>query len=147
MARRHYWVTPARLVGWHHYVYALKPASSMHPSAGAILRAASPEAEPGDLDLQISATHLFNPAQSPTSSAIVLAVAVTQPESAGYAPRTVTRAARRSSGYDLLGTPRDMRRMTEGVHISRRIGRDETFHAVADASIMPLAPSSPTSRR
>jgi choline dehydrogenase-like flavoprotein len=69
---------------FYYNVYALKPAAdSMHPAAGAILWAASSEAEPGDLDLHVSATHLSDPAQSPTGGAIVLAVAVTQPESTG----------------------------------------------------------------
>jgi len=57
----------------------------MHPAAGAILWAASSEAGPNDLDLHVSATHLSDPAQSPTVGAIVLAVAVTQPESTGRA--------------------------------------------------------------
>src|SRR5262245_14922257 len=58
-------------------------ANGMHPAAGALLWAASSEVEPRDLDLHISATHLFDPNQSPTGGAIVLAVAVTQPESIG----------------------------------------------------------------
>ncbi|WP_223839179.1 GMC family oxidoreductase N-terminal domain-containing protein [Saccharopolyspora pogona] len=40
---------------FYYNVYALKPAAnSMHPAAGAILCAASSEAEPGDLDLHVS---------------------------------------------------------------------------------------------
>ena len=69
---------------FYYNVYALKPgANGMHPAAGAIVWARSSDAEPHDLDLHISATHLFDPNQSPTGGAIVLAVAVTQPESIG----------------------------------------------------------------
>ena len=106
---------------FYYSIYALKPgANSMHPAAGAILWAASSEAEPGDLDLHISATHLFDPNQSPTGGAIVLAVAVTQPEStgcirlAGRDPRTAPVIT-----YNLLCTERDMRRMIEGVGMNR----------------------------
>jgi hypothetical protein len=43
---------------FYYNIYALKPAAySMHKAAGAILWAASPDAEPGDLDLHVSATH------------------------------------------------------------------------------------------
>jgi choline dehydrogenase len=124
---------------FYYNVYALKPAAcSMHPAAGAILWAASPEAEPGDLDLQVSATHLYDPTHSPTGGAIVLAVAVTQPESTGRV-RLADRDPRSAPviWYNFLGTPRDMRRMIEGVHISRRIGRDAAFRAVAETEIRP----------
>jgi hypothetical protein len=78
----------------------------MHPAAGAILWAPSPDAEPGDLDLHVSATHLFDPAQSPTGGAIVLAVALTSRRPpAGYASPTATRAARRSSSTTSSAPP------------------------------------------
>ena len=124
---------------FYYNIYALKPAAnSMHPAAGAILWAASPQAEPGDLDLHVSATHLFDPAQSPTGGAIVLAVAVTQPESTGRV-RLADRDPRSAPiiEYNLLSTTRDMRRMIEGLRISRRIGRDPAFRAVAETEMLP----------
>lgn len=124
---------------FYYNIYALKPAAdSMHPAAGAILWAASPEAEPGDLDLHISATHLFDPAQSPTGGVIVLAVAVTQPESTGQV-RLAGRDPRAAPviQYHLLSTARDMRRMIEGVNIARRIGRDPAFQSVAETEMLP----------
>jgi len=113
-------------------------AIPVYPAAGAILWAASSEAEPGDLDLHVSATHLSDPAQSPTGGAIILAVAVTQPESTGRV-RLADRDPRSAPviQYNLLGTPRDMQRMIEGVHISRRIGRDAAFRAVAQTEMLP----------
>lgn len=124
---------------FYYNIYALKPgANGMHPAAGAILWAASSEAKPHDLDLHISATHLFDPNQSPTGGAIVLAVAVTQPESigrvrlAGRDPRTAPVIT-----YNLLQVERDMRRMIEGVGISRRIGRDAAFAKLVEMEITP----------
>ena len=122
---------------FYYNIYALKPgANGMHPAAGAILWAASSEAKPHDLDLHISATHLFDPNQSPTGGAIVLAV--TQPEStgrlrlAGRDPRTAP-----VINYNLLNTERDMRRMIEGVGISRRIGRDAAFAKLVEMEMTP----------
>jgi choline dehydrogenase len=52
-------------------VYALKrEANAMTPAAGAIIWTRSQNAEPGDLDLQISGTHLIDPNTSPTGGAI-----------------------------------------------------------------------------
>lgn len=116
---------------FYYNIYALKPgANGMHPAAGAILWAASSEAGPHDLDLHVSATHLFDPNQSPTGGAIVLAVAVTQPESTGRV-RLASPDPRAAPviNYNPLNTERDMRRMIEGVGVSRR-GRDAAFARV-----------------
>jgi choline dehydrogenase len=124
---------------FYYNIYALKPgANGMHPAAGAILWAASSEAEPHDLDLHVSATHLFDPSQSPTGGAIVLAVAVTQPESIGGV-RLASRDPRTPPviNYNLLSTERDMRRMIEGVGISRRIGRDAAFAKLVEMEMTP----------
>jgi choline dehydrogenase len=124
---------------FYYNIYALKPgANGMHPAAGAILWAASSQAEPHDLDLHISATHLFDPNQSPTGGAIVLAVAITQPESIGRV-RLASRDPRTAPviNYNLLNTERDMRRMIEGVQISRRIGRDAAFAKLVEMEMTP----------
>jgi choline dehydrogenase len=124
---------------FYYNVYALKPeANSMFPAAGAILWATSSEAEAGDLDLHVSATHLIDPEFSPTGGAIVLAVAVTQPESRGTV-RLADRDPRSAPiiEYNLLSTPRDMRRMIEGVRISRRIGADQNFQRIAASEMFP----------
>ncbi|MDQ7976683.1 hypothetical protein QYH69_05425 [Paraburkholderia sp. SARCC-3016] len=94
-------------------VYALKPRfNGMFPAAGAILWTTSSEALPGDLDLHVSATHLFDPALSPTGGALVLAVSVTQPESLGRL-RLANRDPRCAPhiDYAMLTTDRDRRRM------------------------------------
>ena len=78
------------------------------------------------------------PGAEPTGGAIVLAVALTQPASTGRV-RLADRDPRSAPiiQYNLLGTPRDMRRMIEGVHIARRIGREPAFRAVAETEMLP----------
>lgn len=67
---------------FYHNVYALKPeANAMTPAAGAIIWTRSSEAGADELDLDISGTHIFDPAQSPTGGAIVLACASSTPRS------------------------------------------------------------------
>ncbi|BAN26695.1 GMC family oxidoreductase [Caballeronia insecticola] len=126
---------------FYYNIYALKPgANGMFPAAGAILWAASTEAMPGDLDLHVSATHLFDPALSPTGGALVLAASVTQPESVGYVrltdrnPRSAPRIV-----YNFLTTARDRRRMIECVQIARRIGRSKAFAATVAEEMTPGA--------
>ncbi|WP_431287894.1 GMC family oxidoreductase [Roseateles chitinivorans] len=126
---------------FYYNVYALTPeAAGMHPAAGAILWAASSEAAPGDLDVHVSATHLFDPALSPTGGAIVLAVALTQPEARGSLeivdrdPRSAPRIR-----YNFLGTDRDRSRMLEAVRISRAIGRQPPFADLVHAEMAPGA--------
>jgi choline dehydrogenase len=124
---------------FYYNMYALEPgANGMFPAAGAILWAASSEAAPGDLDLHVSATHLFDPAQSPTGGALVLAVSVTQPESLGHL-RLVDRNPRSAPRivYNFLATARDRRRMVEGVRIARTIGRSKAFSATVAEELTP----------
>jgi choline dehydrogenase len=63
---------------------------------------------------------------------------VTQPESTGRV-RLADRDPRSAPiiEYNLLGTPRDMRRMIDGVHIARRIGGDPAFRSVAETELLP----------
>jgi choline dehydrogenase-like flavoprotein len=84
---------------------------------------------PPDLDLHVSATHLFDPTQSPTGGAIVLAVAVTLPDSVG----TVSLTGRGPStppkiDLNFLARERDRQRMLEGVHLARIRGRRPARH-------------------
>lgn len=120
-------------------VYALKPeARSMTPVAGAIIWTRSSEAREGELDLHISGTHIFDPAQSPTGGAIVLACAVTLPDSTGTV-RLASRDPRAmpSIHYNFFQERRDLRRMLEAVRLSRRIGRTAPFSDLIDSEMMP----------
>jgi choline dehydrogenase len=82
---------------FYYNIYTLeRGANGMFAATDAILGGASSEADAGDLDLHASATHLFDPARSPTGGAIVLAASLTQPESIGHV-RLTSRDPRRAS--------------------------------------------------
>jgi choline dehydrogenase len=120
-------------------VYALKrEANAMKPAAGAIVWTRSQNAEPGDLDLQISGTHFFDPKNSPTGGAIVLACAVTLPRSLGRLRLTSRdpRVAPRIQ-YNFFDDPNDLDRMVEAVRLSRKIGRTKPFSDLTDHEIAP----------
>jgi choline dehydrogenase len=124
---------------FYYNVYALKrDALAMEPVAGAIIWTASSEAGAGELDLHISGTHIFDPAQSPTGGAIVLACAVTLPKSVG----SFRLASRDPSAapiirYNFFADPSDLRRMMEAVRLSRRIGVTSPFVDVVESEIHP----------
>jgi len=114
---------------FYYNVYALRPeAKAMSPVAGAILWTHSSEARPGELDQHVSATHIWDPAASPTGGAIVLATALTLPESVGSV-RLASRDPRAAPviDFNFLATASDRRRLLEGVKLSRRIGRAAPF--------------------
>ena len=110
----------------------------MEPVAGAIIWTRSSEAEPDELDLHISATHIFDPAQSPTGGAIVLACAVTLPRSTGSV-RLASRDPRAAPliRYNFFDDPSDLRRMMEAVTLSRRIGRTSPLRDVVELEMYP----------
>jgi choline dehydrogenase len=120
-------------------IYALKrEVNKMKPGAGAIVWTRSRSAEAGDLDLQISGTHYFNPNESPTGGAIVLACVVTLPKSVGCLRLSSRdpRAAPRIH-YNFFADPNDLDRMVEAVQLSRKIGRTAPFSDVIDHEMAP----------
>jgi len=124
---------------FYYNVYALKPqAKAMTPAAGAIIWTSSSEAGEDELDLHISGTHIFDPAQSPTGGAIVLACAVTLPNSTGSL-RLASRDPRAMPviRYNFFQDPGDLRRMMEAVRLSRKIGRTAPF---SDLIAMEMTP-------
>lgn len=124
---------------FYYNAYSLQPdAREMSPAAGAIVWTASSQARGDELDLHISATHLIDPAASPTGGAIVLAIAVVRPESIGsVALRSTDPADAPIIDYHFLSTPRDRSRMLEGVQLSREIAREGTFAAVTADELLP----------
>jgi choline dehydrogenase len=124
---------------FYYNIYALKPeVNSMTPAAGAIIWTNSSEAGPDELDLHISGTHIFDPAQSPTGGAIVLACSVTLPKSkgsirlAGRDPRAMPLIR-----FNFFEDRSDLRRMMEAVRLSRRIGRTAPFSDVVEFEMAP----------
>lgn len=124
---------------FYYNVYALKPeAKSMTPAAGAIIWTSSSEAGPDELDLHISGTHIFDPAQSPTGGAIVLACSVTLPRSEGSV-RLASRDPRATPliRFNFFQDRSDLRRMMEAVRLSRRIGRTAPFSDLVEFEMFP----------
>jgi choline dehydrogenase len=119
--------------------YALATdALDMEPVNGALLWTASNDAVGEELDVHVSATHLMDPAYSPTGGAIVLLVAVTQPDSYG----TLTLDSRDPSvppriDNNFLAEPRDRKRMLEAVRATRRLAQSVAFAAVTAGEILP----------
>jgi choline dehydrogenase len=119
--------------------YALSPgALEMTPPAGALLWTASREAAVDELDLHVAGSHLIDGFYSPTGGAIVLAVAVVLPDSYG----TVRLASRNPKeapriDFNFLATPRDRRRMIEGVKLSRAIARNDVFAPFVNSEMLP----------
>ncbi|AKS32567.1 dehydrogenase [Mycolicibacterium goodii] len=119
--------------------YALRPPSdSMEPVAGAILWTASTEACQGELDLQISGTHIADPEQRRAGGVIVLASSVTLPNSIGSV-RLRDRDPRVPPviRYNFFSDRSDLRRMLEAVRLSREIGRTAPFCDVVGGELTP----------
>ena len=124
---------------FYYNIYALKPeAKSMAPAAGAIIWTRSSEAGPAELDLHISGTHIFDPAQSPTGGAIVLACSVTLPQSSGSI-RLASRDPRAMPliRFNFFQDRSDLRRMMEAVRLSRKIGRTAPFSEMVELEMTP----------
>ncbi|MBS2548315.1 GMC family oxidoreductase N-terminal domain-containing protein [Catenulispora sp. NL8] len=120
-------------------VYALRPGKlAMDPAGGALVWTASSEADPGELDIHISATHLIDPSYSPTNGAIVLAVSIVRPDAFGsFRLRSRDPKEAPEIDYNFLTEPRDLRRMVEAVKLSRRIGASPLFQEVAEFEMFP----------
>jgi choline dehydrogenase len=124
---------------FYYNIYALKRgANSMTPVAGAIIWTNSSEAGPDELDLHVSGTHIFDPAQSPTGGAIVLACAVTLPKSNGSI-RLASRNPRAMPliRFNFFQDRSDLKRMMEAVRLSRRIGRIPPFSDMIEFEMAP----------
>jgi choline dehydrogenase len=119
--------------------YALSNnAIQMSPAVGALLWFRSSLAKDGELDLHISATHLFDGSFSPTGGAIVLATAVVLPESSGTLriPSTDPNVQPLIDN-NFLATERDQLRMLEGVKVSRRLARSPVFGPLKAGELIP----------
>jgi choline dehydrogenase len=120
-------------------VYALVPNYlQMTPAVGSLVWTASSEAIGDELDLHVAATHLLDPAFSPTGGLVVVAIALVQPESRGtlhLASRNPDDAPLIESNY--LGTDRDARRLLEGVTLARAICRNDAFALFTAAEMLP----------
>ncbi len=120
---------------------ALKPEHlDMTPATGALLWTASSESRGEELDLHITATHLFDHSLSPTGGAIAIGIAVVSPDSRGTV-RLRSRDPREHPVIDsnFLREERDRRRMLEGLKLSRKLSQSPQLGSVLAVELQPGA--------
>lgn len=122
-----------------HSLFALAPGhQTMTDAFSAGLWCASTKARAGELDLGVVAVHLLDGSFSPTGAALLLATAVTRPESRGslrLAGRDPYAAPVIDDDY--LATARDRRRMLEGVKLVRSLVGTPRFARVLADELVP----------
>ncbi|MBG4952992.1 GMC family oxidoreductase N-terminal domain-containing protein [Pseudomonas aeruginosa] len=125
---------------FYYNAYAARPEriGAQSPVIGAKLWTHSSRAQNGELDLHITATHLFPAEMSPTGGGFVLAVALTRPQSLGSV-RLASRDPAVAPLIDLnfLAEAEDRARLLEGVKLARRIGRSEPLAGLIHAELGP----------
>ncbi|QWP78973.1 GMC family oxidoreductase N-terminal domain-containing protein [Lysobacter sp. K5869] len=125
---------------FYYNAYAARPEliGAQSPAIGAKLWTRSSSAAPGDLDLHITATHLFPHELSPTKLGFVLAVALTRPRSVGSL-RLASADPLAAPVIDLnfLADPLDRARLLEGVKLARRIGATAPLSGLIHSELGP----------
>ncbi|MER7047304.1 GMC family oxidoreductase [Streptomyces jumonjinensis] len=125
---------------FYYNTYAAHPdrIGDVTPVIAAKVWTASTHAEPGELDLHITATHLFDPSWSPTGAGFLLAVALVRPTSKGTLT-LVDRDPAHAPRIDLnmLAEPQDRARLLEGVRLARRIGATAPLSEIIDHELAP----------
>ncbi|MFC9842741.1 GMC family oxidoreductase [Streptomyces sp. NPDC060223] len=122
-----------------HSLFALAPEHQTMTSAfQAHLWFASRDAHAGELDLSIVATHLPDASFSPTDGAILLAAALTGPESRGSV-RLASRDPHDAPVIDnnFFATARDRGRILEAVKLVRRLASTPPFAGTVAAELAP----------
>jgi choline dehydrogenase len=127
---------------FYYNAYAAKAESigAQSPVIGAKLWTHSSTAMRGELDLHITATHLFPHNQSPTKVGFVLAVALTRPMSRGQLWLS-SRDPNDAPKIDLnfLADRRDEERLLEGVKLARKIGLTKPLADLIHSELNPGA--------
>lgn len=125
---------------FYYVAFGADPAKigRQEPVIGGKVWTASSLAEPGELDLHITATHLIDQKASRTGSAFVLAVSVTRPDSRG----SLTLASRDPDAapvidLNFLGEQRDTVRLIEGIRLAQKIGAAEPLASIITGNISP----------
>ncbi|MEB7538549.1 GMC family oxidoreductase N-terminal domain-containing protein [Pantoea anthophila] len=127
---------------FYYNAYAAKPdkIGAQSPAIGAKLWTRSSRAKNGELDIHITATHLFPHDQSPTKVGFVLAVALTRPASTGTLS-LVSRDPFTAPRIDLnfLAEVDDRLRLLEGIRMARKIGSTPPLSDLIDSELNPGA--------
>lgn len=127
---------------FYYNAYAARPEviGAQSPAIGAKLWTRSSLAGPDELDLHITATHLFPHELSPTGIGFVLAVALTLPQSTGKVS-LVSRDPAAAPRIDLnfLAEDSDRARLLQGVKLARQLGASAPLAALAHAELAPGA--------
>ncbi|KAA5842104.1 dehydrogenase [Pseudomonas chlororaphis] len=130
---------------FYYNAYAARPEliGKQSPAIGAKLWTHSSTAKNGDLDLHITATHLFPHDQSPTQVGFVLAVALTRPMSVGSL-KLASRDPAQAPLIDLnfLAQAEDRARLLEGVKLARKIGQTAPLKDLIHSELNPGAQTS-----
>ncbi|OLF53927.1 GMC family oxidoreductase [Pseudomonas chlororaphis] len=127
---------------FYYNAYAARPEriGKQSPAIGAKLWTHSSTAKNSDLDLHITATHLFPHDQSPTKVGFVLAVALTRPLSVGSL-KLASRDPAQAPLIDLnfLARAEDRARLLEGVKLARTIGQSAPLRDMIHSELNPGA--------
>lgn len=125
---------------FYYNAYAAKPETigTQSPVIGAKVWTHSSSSAAGELDLHVTATHLFPHDTSPTKVGFVLAVALTRPMSRGQlwlASRNPADAPKIDLNF--LADRRDEERLVEGVKLARRIGSTAPLSDLIHSELNP----------
>lgn len=108
------------------------------PPVGAILWTDSPKAAPNAGDIQISAVHYGDPADSPTGAVFMLAVALTRPRSTGKLKlRDRDPGSAPIIELGLLADQEDRERLIEGIRIARRVASQGPLAEMIAEELVP----------
>lgn len=127
---------------FYYNAYAAKPEviGDQTPVIGAKLWTHSSTAKPGELDLHITATHLFPHELSPTKVGFVLAVALTRPLSRGRVwIETKDPLAAPKIDLNFLAAEQDQTRLIEGIKLARKIAQTKPLSDLISSELAPAS--------
>jgi choline dehydrogenase len=120
--------------------YAAEPdkIGRLSPVTGVNLWTRSSYAAQDELDIHITAGHLFTPEQSPTKAGYVFGIALTNPKSRGSV-KIASSNPEDAPVIDLnfLAVEEDRKRLLEGIRHSRQIGQTEPLKSLSVGELNP----------